>query len=143
MLYIGAMSNSNRSYSYWTSASFVEQLVWGVGSGLAVVCCGLVLGRAQVGVPWRVCIAALPLIPSLFYIRAVARWIRGLDEMQRLIQLQAMGFTLSALILTAVLCSLLQRGGMLAHWKWEWESLFVTTMCWYALGGFLARRRYQ
>lgn len=143
MLYIDVMSISKRSYSYWTSAPFMEQLVWGVGSGLAVVFCGLVLGHTQAGVPWRVAVAAFPLIPSVFYVRAVGRWIRGLDEMQRLIQLQALGFTLSALILTAVLFSLLQRGGLLAHWKWEWESLFVTTMFWYALGGLFARRRYQ
>src|SRR5581483_1429437 len=40
----------------------------------------------------RIIIAMLPLLASLFYVRGVARWIRGMDELHRQVTLASFGF---------------------------------------------------
>jgi hypothetical protein len=61
-------------------------------------------------------IASLPLVASLLYVRAIVRWIRGMDEMHRQITLAAFGFALvTYLVLTAAWSLLADRIGILEH----------------------------
>ena len=61
-------------------------------------------------------IALLPLAASLLYIRAIVRWIRGMDEMHRQITQAAWGFAMVAyLVLTGVWSLLADRAGLLEN----------------------------
>jgi|SRR5690554_5097932 hypothetical protein len=42
--------------------------------------------------PWRYLIALLPVIPVIFLVLAFRRYLSGIDELQKRIQLQAIGF---------------------------------------------------
>ena len=64
----------------------------------------------------QIIIALLPLTASLFYIRAILRWIRGMDEMHRQITQAAFGFAMVAyLVLTGAWSLLADRAGLLEN----------------------------
>ncbi len=42
--------------------------------------------------PWRIPVALIPMLPSLLIVVAVVRYLRRVDELQRQIQLEALGF---------------------------------------------------
>lgn len=42
--------------------------------------------------PWRIPVALIPMLPSLLIVMAVVRYLRRVDELQRQIQLEALGF---------------------------------------------------
>ena len=42
--------------------------------------------------PWRIPVALAPMLPSLLIVVAVVRYLRRVDELQRQIQLEALGF---------------------------------------------------
>ena len=61
-------------------------------------------------------IALLPLAASLFYIRAIVRWIRGMDEMHRQITQASYGFAMvTYLVLTGAWSLLADRAGILEN----------------------------
>jgi hypothetical protein len=61
-------------------------------------------------------IAALPLAAGLVYLRAILRWISGMDELHRQITLMAWGFAMAAYVVLAAAWSLLaDRAGILEN----------------------------
>jgi hypothetical protein len=46
--------------------------------------------------PWRFAISLLPVLPVLFLIASITRYLSGIDELQQRIQLQAIGFAAGA-----------------------------------------------
>lgn len=53
----------------------------------------LLLKHLSMPVPFKVLVVLLPALPVLLVMRAMTRLLRGLDELQQQIQLQAMGLT--------------------------------------------------
>jgi hypothetical protein len=88
----------------------------------------------------------LPLIPGLLYLRSWMRFIRGLDELQRRIQLEAFLFAaLGTVILGAVVSSLNAHGvptGMLKHGLGLGAS-FMALLCFWSIGWGIAKCRYK
>ena len=88
-----------------------------------------------------------PLLPGLFYVRTVVRYVRGMDELQRRIQFDALLFaSLGALIIGTILNTLA------AHDVVVWQELkgglglggtFVVTLFLYLVGTATALRRYK
>jgi hypothetical protein len=94
----------------------------------------------------RAAIALSPLLPSLFYVLSVTRWIRGMDELQRRIQLEACLFATVGTIFIVTGVSLLQANGMPLPRLQNglgWEGTFASIIFLYILGNFIANRRYQ
>src|SRR5688572_1068593 len=68
----------------------------------------------------RAIIALLPLIATSLYVRNIARWVRGMDELHRRIALEAFLFaTVTYLFLTAAWFLLNQAG--------VWDAIAQTT----------------
>jgi len=64
-------------------------------------------------IAWRIVIALIPIAAALLYVRAVVRWVRGMDELHRKVTLSAFGFaTVTYLFLTAVWSQLADRAGI-------------------------------
>src|SRR5437762_1592709 len=61
----------------------------------------------------RAIIALAPLVPSLLYVRSIARWIGGMDELQRRLQLEACLFATTAMVFTTTAFDLLEGVGIL------------------------------
>ena len=94
----------------------------------------------------RAGIALSPLLPSLYYVWSVTRWIRGMDELQRRIQLEACLFATVGTIFVATAVSLLQANGISLPRLQNglgWEGTFASIIFLYILGSLVANRRYQ
>jgi hypothetical protein len=87
------------------------------------------------------------LLPSLIYVRAIARWIRGMDELQRRMQLEACLFATTGTVFIATALSLLAGFGLfqstrIAHGL-GWEGTFAVVVLLYILGNIVVNRRYR
>ncbi len=94
----------------------------------------------------RSAIALSPLAPSLFYVRGLARWIRGMDEMQRRMQLEASLFATTATVFVATAISLLGTQGIhlpRLHDGLGWEGTFAVALGFQFLGNLLVNRQYR
>jgi len=91
-------------------------------------------------------LALAPLIPGLLYVRSWVRFIRGLDELQRRIQLEAFLFAaLGTVILGAVASSLNAHGvstGLLKNGLGLGAS-FMAMLCFWSIGWGIAKCRYK
>jgi hypothetical protein len=88
----------------------------------------------------RYLFAALPLVPSAFAMWAAIRFFRGLDELQRRIQFEAIAFSFLGTCLISLNWGVLQRAG-LPHADVIWVTLVMLAL--YSIGILIACRRYQ
>jgi hypothetical protein len=99
------------------------------------------------GVPLRVMVSLSPLVPSLLYVRSIARWIHGMDELQRRIQLEACLFATTGTMFFATACNLLAMAGVLQATRIQnglgWEGTFATLLAFFVLGNLIINRRYR
>lgn len=91
----------------------------------------------------RSVVALLPVLPGLLYVRALWRWMSGLDELQRRIQLEAVCFATLAMLLLALAADLLRGAGVGSRLNFGWEGFFAITFGLYALGLVRVHRRYR
>jgi hypothetical protein len=102
---------------------------------------------AEWGVPLRILVALSPLLPSLLYVRSIARWIRGMDELQRRIQVEACLFATTGTIFLATAFNLLGMAGVLQATRIQngvgWEGMFASVVAFFVLGNFVVNRNYR
>ena len=99
------------------------------------------------GVLLLAAVALAPLVPSLLYMRSIARWIGGMDELQRRIQLEACLFATTGTVFLATALSLLEGVGLLPSLRLQhglgWEGTFAAIVLLYVLANVLINRRYR
>jgi hypothetical protein len=102
----------------------------------------------------RLLIALLPLAASLLYVRGMARWIRGMDELDRRITLGALLFGTTLYLVFNAGWPLLVRAGVfsalnLTRWHLDQMPFYncTLTICltyhFSGLGHFIFNRRYR
>ena len=143
-----------KEYSAWTD--------WRVNGWLFVAT--LVSGLADIMFPhvvrqWpiamRAIVATLPFAALLLWMRSLARWIRGMDELHRRITLAATLFSVAATFFLVVLWHRLERAGVfqslfspgrVGEAGWDIGTVghifLLLTLC-YFLGYRIFSRRYQ
>jgi len=92
--------------------------------------------------PVRAAVALTPLLPSGFYVLGIVRWIRGLDELQRRIQIGALAFVAVVMGFAMLGVDLLQGAGFLRQFHWGWEFAYGLTFLLWMIGCALSTRRY-
>jgi len=85
-------------------------------------------------------IAFLPIIPSALALWAFMRMFRGLDELQRRIQLEAVAFSFLATCLITLTWAFQQNAG-LPRFDVSWVAPLLILL--WGLGLRIAKRRYQ
>ena len=85
-------------------------------------------------------IAFLPIIPSAFALWAFLRMFRGLDELQRRIQLEAVAFSFLATCLITLTWAFQQNAG-LPRFDVSWVAPLLIAL--WGLGLGIAKRRYE
>jgi hypothetical protein len=102
---------------------------------------------AEWGVPLRALASLSPLLPSLLYVRSIRRWLRGMDELQRRIQLEACLFATTGAVFVAAGFNLLSMAGVLQAARLQnglgWEGMFATVIAFFVLGNLIINRRYR
>jgi hypothetical protein len=103
----------------------------------------------------QVVVAILPFIAILFWMRSLARWVRGMDELHRRITSEAILFTTSATFLFVMVWHRLDKvgvfqaifpGGHGSDGSWDIGTVghvFLLLTFFYFLGYYLTNRRYQ
>jgi hypothetical protein len=95
----------------------------------------------------RTIIALIPLIPSLLWVRSIAKWVRGMDELHRRITQEALLFaTVGTLIVVTAWHTLEKVGVIPLSFGFYWRTGFGTLLLFvlfYFRGHFIANRRYQ
>lgn len=94
----------------------------------------------------RAAVALSPMLPGFLYVRTIARWIRGMDELQQRIQLGACLFATTGTIFVVLAYNLLVAQGIylarLPHGL-DWEDTFASVIFLYILGSAIINRRYR
>ena len=95
----------------------------------------------------RATIAIAPLVPSLLYVRAIARWIRAMDELQRRVQQEAWFFATTGTVFVQTALNLLAGAGLLQGGRLAaglgWEGTYALTFLLWVVGCFRANRCYR
>ena len=149
-----------KKYCLWTDVKVNYWLFFAVGAGatnMFLFHCRLPLQENYLTWPvWlRAVIELVPLFAALLWTRHMARWMRGMDELQRRITLEAWLFGAAATLALLSLWPLLDGAGVsaaiLKATKFHLEALdkpnFPLTLCllcvFYVLGHFILNRRYK
>ena len=96
-------------------------------------------------VAMRAVIALVPLLASLLWVRSVAGWIRGMDELHRRITLAACLFAAIATLFVVTALHLLVVAGVFAV-QFQVTAGFIIiwlVVCFYILGHSIFNRRYK
>ena len=149
-----------KKYCLWTDVKVNYWLFFAVGTGAANVFlfhCRLPLQENYLTWPvWlRAVIELVPLLAALVWTRHMARWMRGMDELQRRITLESWLFGAAATLGVLSLWPLLDGAGVSAailkatqfHLEALDKPIFPLTLCllclFYVLGHFILNRRYK
>ena len=94
----------------------------------------------------RAALALTPLIPGFFYVRRWLRFVRGLDELQRRIQLEAFLYSTLGTLLVETVVNVLGTNGvapdLIGHGLGVGGVFMVMYPLW-LVGGAIGNRRYQ
>jgi hypothetical protein len=107
-------------------------------TAMVAVSVWLIKGHGQS--PLRYLFAGLPVIPSAFAIWAAIRFFRGLDELQRRIQFEAIAFSFLGTCLISLNWGIVQRVG-LPHADIIWIAFLMCAF--YCVGILIACQRYR
>ncbi|HUJ45106.1 MAG TPA: hypothetical protein VLW52_16045 [Opitutaceae bacterium] len=123
--------------------AWMPPLFWGLGAGLAATAATVLFVLAKLPVPARVALVILPLVPCLGYMLCVVRMLRRVDELQRRIQLEAIGFAFAATAILAMAIDLLEQAKLLPAVHWGWSGLVAAMALLWGVGNVIAIRRYR
>ena len=123
--------------------AWLPPLWWGLGAGFAAAAATALFVLLKMPLPVRVALAVLPLLPSLGYIACVVRMLRRVDELQRRIQLEAIGFAFAATVIVAMAVDLLEQAKVVPAIHWGWAGLWTVMALLWAAGNVIANRRYR
>lgn len=98
------------------------------------------LTATHLSAPLKYIVAALPVLPAMWFATLFARHIGEMDELQRRIQLESLAFAFSAGVVLTLGYGFLQLAGLpIPNWVWVWPLMGV---CW-LIGKLVAQRRYR
>lgn len=90
--------------------------------------------------PWKYMIAVMPMLPVLFVPVFVVQFLHSLDELQRRIQLESLGFAFAASALSSLTYGFLENAGLPhLNWVWVWPMMGI----FWIIGMASARWRYR
>ena len=94
------------------------------------------------GSPELVALSLLPVLPFAFLVRAVVGGIRGSDELERRVHLEALAVAFPLTILLLMVLGLLELATDLNPADWSYRHLWPVAVLFWLVGLVLARRRY-
>lgn len=133
-----------KNYSFWADMK-VNGWCW-----LAVVAsfageCWLLPHHQDWPVALRAGIALAPLVAGLLWVRSIAGWVRGMDELHRRITVAACLFaTVATLTVVWALHLLVTAGVLPTHYQANAGFIIIwLVVCFYILGHSIFNRRYK
>src|SRR5437016_3813565 len=107
---------------------------------LVVLPISIVVIQHHAHVWWRFPVALAPVIPLLLLLRAIVRYFRRMDELQRRIQLDALAFAFAGSALLTFTYGLLENVGFpRPSYSYVWPVMGAL----WVIGTTFAKRRYR
>lgn len=100
------------------------------------------LKRVEPGSTAALALAALPVLAFAVLIVAYIRGVRGMDELERRVQLEALALAFPIALLVAFTAGLLELAGFPGKGNWDLPRLWPLLLMPYWFGIVRARRRY-
>jgi len=123
--------------------SWIAPTAWGLGAGLTAAADTALFALYHPPLPLRVAMVVVPVLLSLGYVSCVVGMFRRVDELQRRIQLESLGFAFPATAILVMTVDLLEQAKVLPAMHWAWGML-VGAMCLLWCAGYaFASRRYK
>lgn len=91
----------------------------------------------------RVAVALLPIPAFVLFLISVVRGIRGLDELERKIHLEALAIAFPLGLVLLMTLGLLQRATELKFEDWSYAHVWIYVALFYFAGLGIAKRRYE
>jgi hypothetical protein len=90
--------------------------------------------------PWRYPVMLVPVIPAVYGLVAIMRFVRAMDELQRRVHLEGVAFAFATTIVIALSWGLLERAGAP-----KLPAIWVATIMigLWGIGNRIAARRYR
>ena len=123
--------------------AWILPTLWGLGAAFSAAGVTVLFVRTHLPLPLRAVIAVLPLIPCVGYVLCIVRMLRRVDELQRRIQLEAIGFAFGATVIVSMGDDLLEQAKVVPTVHWGWTGLWVVMALLWSLGNVIAVRRYR
>jgi len=101
-----------------------------------------ILNASGLGTPVRVAVALAPIPFFTAFLWRSIRVVRGLDEFERRIHLEALAVAFPLAMVLLMTLALMQRAVELKFEDWSYAHVWVYLPIFYILGLALARRRY-
>ena len=154
MLYTADMTNlpilpeSVRPGRHYSFAADMKLNAWAlVAAVVAFLARALLQHHRDWDAALQAVVALTPLLPSLLYLRSIAQWISGMDELQRRIQLEACLFATTTTVFLRTSLDLLGGTGTLPSLRLQhglgWEGTFAAIIVFYILGNIIFNRRFR
>jgi hypothetical protein len=96
--------------------------------------------RGNPDAPWRYVVAVIPVAPIALFLYLITRRIARLDELQRRIQIEALGFAMGATALVTFAYGFLEGVGM-PHLNWTYILPLMAAL--WAVGTAIVTFRYR
>ncbi len=91
----------------------------------------------------RVAVSLAPLPAFAWFLRDFVRYLRGLDELEQRIQLEALAIAFPLTLMLIMTLGLLQIAVPLSTDDWSYRHIWPFLSVFYLAGLTIARRRYQ
>jgi hypothetical protein len=118
---------------------YIKEFGGAMAAYVIVVYVSVWLLKHRVHSPLRFLLAVLPVVPAAFAMWAAIRYFRGLDELQRRIQVEGLAFSFLATCLIGLSWGFLQNAG-LPHADVIWVAPLLIGL--WGVGTCVAKRRY-
>jgi hypothetical protein len=94
---------------------------------------------------WQITLALSPILPGLLYLRKGLQLLRGLDELQRRIQLEAWLFAALGTVVVSTIVNVFNAHGLVEQWAphgLEVGATYMTMFILWGIGNMIANLRY-
>jgi len=122
------------------SRAYVIEFGGAMGAYAVVLVVAITIINANPHAGWRAVVALAPVIPAGFAVLAFVRFLRRMDELQRRIQLEAIGLSFAVSGILTFAYGFLELVGF-PHLSVIW--VFPGMIMLWGLGAAVASRRYQ
>jgi hypothetical protein len=95
---------------------------------------------------WRITLALAPILPGLLYLRKGLQLLRGMDELQRRIQLEGWLFAALGTVIVSTIINVFNAHGLVGMWPahgLEVGGTYMTMFILWSVGVTIANLRYR
>jgi len=137
------MKDDNAAYSYPSSRCDLPTTISAATWAICYLGSLWLLKHEMVGGWMRVALVILPVIPFAVFLRHFVSQLRNLDELQRRVHLEALGYAFPLSILFFMTLGLLDVAQILSSKDFSYQLVWSYLPVFYAIGLVLSWRRYR